>query len=182
MERTGWICWRDNFLYGIIITAWFVSAVCGRWLDYAVLRFPSFSLDDRTGTMHTSTEYRYNDKFVKTVDRYGQFDYLLQEEDGIAVPGLTYTNLGDFYSSSMVPQGLCMANDYILVTAYDSKKEANSVIYVIANTMMRRGEYLTTIVLPDKNHVGELLLMEKMCGLQKVRMDAAVGLQWKKLK
>ena len=66
----------------------------------------------------------------------------------------------------MVPQGICIARDYMLVTAYDNVKHmagkkgaggaaANrSVLYVLSNEDPTARKLLSTIVLPDVNHVG----------------------------
>ncbi len=68
-----------------------------------------------------------------------------------AMPGMVNTNVAGFACSTMIPQGLTIAEDYMLMAAYDSKKEENSVIYVMKKSS---GELLTTIVLPNKPHVG----------------------------
>lgn len=154
MERTSWNYWKITLLYGIMITAWFLSAACSRWLNHAVFSFPSFSIDDRTDGFLTSTEYRFPEKFQTTLSKYSQFCEIYEEGESIAIPGLMNTSFGESYSMNMVPQGICLAGDYMLITAYDSEKEANSVIYVLSNHETFKRQYLTTIVLPDKNHVG----------------------------
>lgn len=67
------------------------------------------------------------------------------------IPGLKSTNIGGFISSSMCPQGLTFAEDYLLLTAYDMKSEENSVIYVMDKD---RRTLITTLILPSKAHVG----------------------------
>lgn len=69
----------------------------------------------------------------------------------IILPGLSYTNVADFGCSSMVPQGMTFAKSYLLVSAYDSKKSENSVIYVIKKSNKK---LMTTVVLPTKIHAG----------------------------
>ena len=68
-----------------------------------------------------------------------------------AMPGMINTNVAGFACTTMVPQGLTIAEDYMLMAAYDSKKVENSVIYVMKKS---NGELLTTIVLPNKPHIG----------------------------
>ncbi len=68
-----------------------------------------------------------------------------------AMPGMINTNVAGFACTTMIPQGLTIAEDYMLMAAYDSKKEENSVIYVMKKS---NGKLLTTIVLPNKPHVG----------------------------
>ena len=81
------------------------------------------------------------------------------------MPGLESTDILGESCGYMVPQGICIAGDYMLVTAYDSgdfyknpKQGAHkinpSVLYVLSNQTPGSRELLTTIVLPDRNHVG----------------------------
>lgn len=51
----------------------------------------------------------------------------------------------------MCPQGLTFAENYLLISAYDTYNEENSVIYVMDKTSK---ELLTVIVLPNKTHAG----------------------------
>ena len=71
-----------------------------------------------------------------------------------AVPGLKHTNIDGTVCTDMVPQGLCIAGDYLLITAYDAKEAHNSVVYVLSHAGGNRGEYLATLVLPNRNHAG----------------------------
>ena len=60
-------------------------------------------------------------------------------------------------SAGFIPQGICVAGDYLLVTAYDSNPAdnksllLNSVIYVLEPST---GAYITTIAAHGKSHVG----------------------------
>lgn len=67
------------------------------------------------------------------------------------IPGLANTNVGGFSSTSMCPQGITFAGDYLLMTAYDIAKEEQSVIYCMNK---KTGELLTTLILPTNAHVG----------------------------
>ncbi|MBE6049686.1 MAG: hypothetical protein E7214_03245 [Clostridium sp.] len=53
--------------------------------------------------------------------------------------------------SDMVPQGICFAGDYLLITAYCKDNKHNSVIYVFNESDK---SYFGTIKLPSKAHVG----------------------------
>lgn len=117
----------------------------------------------------TSTEFRYPMRFQKTLGKYDMFHRLLDEEKSFAIPGLCVTNVtpdvevtknGEIIryadiekqmSEHMVPQGICFADDYVVLSAYDSEGKHNSILYVLSK---ENREYLTTIVLEDKNHVG----------------------------
>ena len=67
------------------------------------------------------------------------------------IPGIRSTNVAGFESTSMCPQGLTFAKNYMLISAYDSYKEENSVIYVMGK---KSHKLLTVIVLPNKTHAG----------------------------
>lgn len=73
----------------------------------------------------------------------------------VPVPGIieTYTVDGNekTVSEKYVPQGLCRADDYWLVTAYDAEKENNSVIYVIDK---ETDTLVSTLTLPYRYHSG----------------------------
>lgn len=71
----------------------------------------------------------------------------------IVLPGMTNTNVLEFGSKTMVPQGMTFAGSYLLVSAYDSKGIDNSVVYVMSRS---RKKLLTTVVLPNKTHAGGL--------------------------
>ncbi len=67
------------------------------------------------------------------------------------IPGASCANVAGFFSDRMCPQGMTFSGDYMLITAYDKNSEENSIIYVMDKGS---GDYLTTIVLPDKVHAG----------------------------
>lgn len=114
----------------------------------------------------TSMDFRYEKRFQNTLSRYRFFENLYQAEYSTPVPGLESTDILGESCGRMVPQGICIAGDYMLVTAYDSgnfyKKKPGqggnkinpSVLYVLSNQNPGNRELLTTIVLPDRNHVG----------------------------
>ena len=166
-------------LCGGFYTAWFVSAACGRQAGHAVFPFPQISMedrsvddraasdnsiddravavnsiDDRAIPRYTSTSFRYPELFERTLDHYGDFQKLYRPELSAAVPGLAYTRFTDSSSSQMVPQGICLAGEYMLVTAYDRERRSNSVIYVMTRETDGSWRLLTVLELPEKNHVG----------------------------
>lgn len=101
----------------------------------------------------TSAEPRLGNSLSKSTKLYSAFsDIINKDKSVIAVPGLEKTSFSDgTQAGNMVPQGVCAANDYILITAYDYNKEHNSVIYVIDK---ESGELKSVIEMPDKNHSG----------------------------
>lgn len=70
-----------------------------------------------------------------------------------AIPGVINTNVGGFTSTTMCPQGLTFAEDYLLMSAFDMSGVENSVIYVLDKYTK---ELLTTLILPSKPHAGGL--------------------------
>lgn len=85
--------------------------------------------------------------------KYGVFKKSLVAGRTFVIPGITITNVRGFNSTSMCPQAICIAKKYMLMTAYDSTAEENSVIYVMDK---KTRKYLTTIILPNKPHAGGL--------------------------
>lgn len=163
MEKTRQIYMRFMVLYGIFFTAWVFWAVCGRQAAHAVFRFFS-RIPAEEAVCETSVQYRYPEAFKKTLGRYASFADLYCEEDSVAVPGLAFTELDGYGCNQMVPQGICIADEYMLISAYDNGAGAglqrdesyvpqNSVIYILSRS---QGEFLTTLILPDVNHVGGL--------------------------
>lgn len=125
----------------------------------------------------TTTDYRYNSKYLTAKLFYN--DFSLISDEFCAVPGLENTSVAGKNCSTMTPQGLCVTEDYIFISAYcaaekyikeleenkdygsnadkleseKSHKTHNSVIYILDR---ESGEYIKNIVLPDSNHVGGL--------------------------
>ncbi len=67
------------------------------------------------------------------------------------IPGLTVTNVNGEECRKMVPQGICIAGQYLLISAYCSDKSHNSVIYVVKLSTMK---FTCTIKLDTMAHVG----------------------------
>ena len=97
------------------------------------------------------------------------------------VPGLAPTADDDWIKeyvqcNNLCPQGICIAGDYMLTTAYCMDSIHNSCIFIYNN---KTGEYLRTLVLKDlKTHVGGITYDSKnqivwICHSKK---DKATGL------
>ena len=88
-------------------------------------------------------------------DVYNDFNGKTFDEKTIPIPGLikTYVMTEGVSSSSdqYVPQGLCRADHYLLITAYDVKKKLNSVIYVVDMNGMK---LVSTLTMPNRFHAG----------------------------
>lgn len=109
-----------------------------------------------TGTSRTSVEpavYKNNKKIKKSAwyKKYADFAKRMTFDKNVIVPGIKSTNVYGFESNNMILQAVCFAGKYMLISAYDIKGEESSVVYVIKRST---GKYITTLVLPDKYHVG----------------------------
>jgi fibronectin type 3 domain-containing protein len=104
----------------------------------------------------TSTEAKYfaDEVAFKKSSAYINIEFFrdnINFKKSYIMPGLINTNVGGFQSTSMVPQSIIFAEDYLLITAYDLLDEEYSVIYVMDK---KTKELLTTLVLPTDAHVG----------------------------
>lgn len=88
-------------------------------------------------------------------DVYNSFTGRTFDEKTMPIPGLVKTciEIGGVSSSSnqYIPQGLCRAGDYILITAYDVRKKHNSVIYAVDMNGMN---LVSTLTMPNRFHAG----------------------------
>ena len=80
------------------------------------------------------------------------------KEDTFIIPGLKSTktlhsneDTKPCACTSMTPQGMCVAKDYLLISAYCHTHSHNSVIYVMD---LETKDFVKEIVLPGKPHVG----------------------------
>lgn len=91
-------------------------------------------------------------------------DYMWTIVDKYQMPGLAPTADDDWTKdyiqcNNLCPQGVCMAGDYMLTTAYCMDDIHNSCIFIYNN---KTGEFLKTLVLKDqKSHVGGITYDEQ---------------------
>jgi len=146
-------------LDGYTFLGWYTKQVDGE----KATRIPRGSRGDKTfyafweRIFLTSTKSRYYN--TKTdfenspaYQEYEEYANKLIYNFSFAIPGLEKTYFDDLFSNNMTPQGLTIANDYFLISAYDSEKEMNSVIYALD----KNGKLVIVIILPNKAHVGGL--------------------------
>lgn len=121
--------------------------------------------------VYTSTESVLDKSYDELVDSLDQDifeDYLSTLENGHSyiIPGIDKTNIrNEKVCSGMIPQGICVAGEYLIISAYDkshmvtnnsshrSKYKQKSVLYIMD---VDSKQYLTTITLNTKCHVGAL--------------------------
>lgn len=103
-----------------------------------------------------SQGYRYETEFMSMIGSYPDFEAPFSKKNSFPIPGLERTMLNQGICTQMVPQGICSAGDYILLSAYDgSTNEAiyPSVIYVLS---LKQKTLITVLELPDQTHAGGL--------------------------
>jgi hypothetical protein len=88
-------------------------------------------------------------------EAYGIMSAYMDDDRAMPIPGVVETCIkGEKRRSThddYVPQGLCRAEQYFLVTAYDGEKENNSVIYVVDTEEQK---VVSTLTLPNRYHAG----------------------------
>lgn len=104
-------------------------------------------------TSKAAKKYSTKSAFKKSpaYKKYTKMKSKMNYTKSFAIPGLKNTNVAGFACTTMVPQAVCYAGNYLLVSAYDSKGVDYSVIYVVSKAAK---SYITTIVLPSKAQVG----------------------------
>ena len=104
----------------------------------------------------TSTSAKYYTDFTKSpaYKKYTKFAKLYQSKYTSIMPGVKSTDVNGNTCKTMVPQGICIAKDYLLISAYDSNGKYKSVLYVMSNSEPSNRKYLMTLVLPISGHVG----------------------------
>lgn len=122
----------------VVLLCVVVAAGYAAYYDYAYRWRKTHEPSTQATQTDTSPIYS-DDEFRATLERYG-FDKLFDLDEVVAssyvIPGLraARTLEGDSRVStcaSMVPQGVCEAEGYVLVSAYCASKTHNSLIYVL---------------------------------------------------
>jgi len=109
-----------------------------------------------TGTVLTESLWDYGTcKFNCAMRRNGidyssSFGNILLNKSYI-IPGLRTTNVAGSQCIHMIPQAICTAGGYILISAYCWKETHNSVLYVLNASNM---QYVCTFRLDIKAHIG----------------------------
>lgn len=126
---------------------------------------------EKEEAVYTSTEsvlqksYR---ELLNSLDTQEFSDYLstIHTDQSYVIPGIDQTNIRNKkICSGMIPQGICVAGEYLIISAYDASHKVvadseykathkqRSVLYIM-DVVSR--QYLTTITLDTKCHVGAL--------------------------
>ena len=105
----------------------------------------------------TSTKPRYyptNFHFQMSLatSEYQEYSEKIVYNKSFPIPGMEKTYYDGTIITTMVPQAITYVDGYFLISAYDSDKNVNSVIYLISE----EDGFLRTIILPNDAHVGGL--------------------------
>lgn len=116
------------------------------------MTLPDYLIPTDVHITNSDSIYEYN-KLLRSLWLYPSAKKMSRS---IIIPGLIQTVSVDgggifCIGKSFVPQGMCVAQKYILISAYDKEYKRNSVIYVIDK---KSGEYVTTIITPGTAHAG----------------------------
>lgn len=148
-----------KWIYGCLVFLITAGALC-LWTYFAVQFWQSN--EPRTSKKETVVEPLHSLKALESSLFYYPFlqkslkSYRDEKDNGTyVIPGLKVTRTmragTDDVCTNMVPQSVCVVKDYLLIGAYCHTKTHYSVIYVLDK---RSHEYLKTIVLPGRHHVG----------------------------
>ena len=129
-----------------------------------------------TSKLKTSTGFRYENTFAKSVEKFPALARISSAAT-FGIPGLALTKVEEGLCECMTPQGICVAGPYVLITAYcniakyrdelekhatkggnpekleaaKQHKQHRSVIYVVDKESL---EHIATVALPDCTHGG----------------------------
>lgn len=106
-------------------------------------------------TSKSAKKYSSKTKYKKSpaYKKYAALSKYSTYSKTFKIPGMKNTNAGGFASKKMIPQGICQAGGYMLISAYDYTGYDESVIYVLSRSSH---SYITTILLPSRAKVESL--------------------------
>lgn len=104
-------------------------------------------------TSKAAKKYKTKALFTKSpaYKTYKKMQTKMNYSKSFAIPGMKITNVSGFACKTMVPQAMCHAGSYLLISAYDSTGVDYSVVYVVSKASK---SFITAIVLPSKAKVG----------------------------
>lgn len=106
-------------------------------------------------TSKTAKSYSSKAKFKKSpaYKKYAALSKYSTYSKSFPIPGMKTTNVGGFAATKMIPQGICQAGGYYLISAYDYYGQDESVIYIMN---LSTHSYITTLALPNKAQANAL--------------------------
>lgn len=132
-----------------------IFTVCLAWISSfgrEVEVYTSGSIDNYYNVEH----YDYTANQKTGVPTLWLKDCVYDFCEEIDIPGMPDTKENDFlnqyiFSESQCPQGICITEDYVLITSYSEEEECKGELMVIDR---ESGEYLVTLGMDEKSHLG----------------------------
>jgi|GEM_PF-367725 len=148
-------------LAAFCLVSWCLMKLWTKPVSLAEIEQQTVEHGEEVAHVRTTCDYHHSAGFQKVMknSKYKSFHSMYDPQFSSAIPGLGTTDVLGTNCTGMVPQGLCFCEDYLLVSAYDcgrDGKRQRSVIYVMSDQDPKDRKCLTTLVLPDINHVGGL--------------------------
>ncbi len=108
------------------------------------------TIDNKYSVEHYQYDNENDDKVMLLKDC--EYEFINE----INIPGMPATKESDFlnnyiFSESQCPQGLCITEDYVLVTSYSEEDDSLGELMVFDR---ENGEYLVTLGMDAKSHLG----------------------------
>lgn len=140
----------QNASYSVVVSAYRV--VGNQIAEGKVSRAVSAQTASVPATSKKAKLYPTKKKFTASpaYKKFANIKKYMNESRTFAIPGMIQTNVAGFHCTTMVPQAVCYAGNYLLICAYDYKGVENSVIYIVSKASK---SYISTIVLPDNAKV-----------------------------
>ena len=121
--------------------------------DYVLYAKWTLKIDNRANVQN----YTYHEKERgkdKKVRLLKDLDYSFYDE--IDIPGMPTTRENDFinqyiFSESQAPQGVCLTDDFVLITSYSTEDDCMGELMVMDR---ETGEYLITLGMDENSHLG----------------------------
>lgn len=103
-------------------------------------------------TSKKAEKYPTKAKFLKSpaYKKFKNMKNFMNYGKSFAIPGMINTNAAGFGCTTMVPQAICHAGSYLLISAYDYTGVEYSVIHIVSKASK---SYIATLVLPNKAKV-----------------------------
>ena len=99
-------------------------------------KIPHYTIREKNLHLNKTTKHKMSHYFCKDMSYF-------------SIPGLSNTNILGINCDTMVPQGICTCEEYVLITAYDSASKHNSVIYALKDNQLT-----ATLIYDKKVHMG----------------------------
>lgn len=150
MKRESWLILFATFVMTVIFYFYF------GWGLPAVKRFP---VEPKTNLTETDLTAGYSKEDIEAkLSQYPLTKNILQQnDDSEIIPGLSATRSLNILEgkigmcTTMTPQGVTIANDFLISSAYDHDSRHQSVLYV---QDLQTKKLLKTIILKGTPHVG----------------------------